>query len=68
MNAYTRIDSWLQPKLKTIYEEFQNIAYFTRYLHDFSQNCSADEDHVLPLGRILDPDLKFGQPLCITLE
>jgi hypothetical protein len=38
------------------------------YLHDVSKNGTADEDHVLPPRRILDADLKLGEPLHVTLS
>jgi hypothetical protein len=37
------------------------------YLHDVSKNGTTDEDHVLPPRRILDADLKLGEPLHVTL-
>jgi hypothetical protein len=38
------------------------------YLHDVSKNGTTDEDHVLPSRRILDADLKLGEPLHVTLS
>ena len=37
-------------------------------LHDVSQDSSSNEDHVLPPGRILNPDLELGESLCVSLE
>ena len=37
-------------------------------LHDISQDSSSNEDHVLPPGRVLNPDLELGESLCVSLE
>ncbi len=38
------------------------------YLHNFREDGSTDEDHVLPTGRILYPNLELGQPLHVALK
>jgi hypothetical protein len=39
-----------------------------RYLHNICQNSTANEDHVLSPGRILNTDLELGQSLHVTLQ